>query len=203
MSFAARILILTTSSALLLSGCSTNATTGDADTTTTTAADGGPTATATLQDKEGSEVGTVRVSEVAAGTELRVEIKGLESGFYGFHVHGTGLCEPNSAAPGNPGVTGAFLSAGGHLGSEESQHPEHAGDLPSIYVTEDGQGTLMTVTDRFTVNDLAGGDGTALMLHSGPDNFANIPDRYASAGLDQDTLRTGDAGPRLACGVVK
>lgn len=200
MSLAARILILTTSSALLLSGCSSNAPTGGAE---TTAADDGATATATLQDKEGSEVGTVRVSEVAAGTELRVEINGLESGFYGFHVHGTGLCEPNSAAPGNPGVTGAFLSAGGHLGAEGSQHPEHAGDLPSVYVTEDGQGTLMAVTDRFTVDDLAGGDGTALMLHSGPDNFANIPDRYASAGLDQDTLRTGDAGPRLACGVVK
>ncbi|MEV8085543.1 superoxide dismutase family protein [Pseudarthrobacter oxydans] len=200
MSLAARILILTTSSALLLSGCSSNAPTGGAE---TTAADDGATATATLQDKEGSEVGTVRVSEVAAGTELRVEINGLESGFYGFHVHGTGLCEPNSAAPGNPGVTGAFLSAGGHLGAEGSQHPEHAGDLPSVYVTEDGQGTLMAVTDRFTVDDLAGGDGTALMLHSGPDNFANISERYAPAGPDQDTLRTGDAGPRLACGVVE
>lgn len=199
MSLAARILILTTSSALLLSGCSTNAATGDADTT----ADDGPTATATLQDKEGSEVGTVRVSEVAAGTELRIEINGLDSGFYGFHAHGTGLCEPNSAAPGNPGVTGAFLSAGGHLGAEESQHREHAGDLPSVYVSEDGQGTLMTVTDRFTVDDLVGGDGTALMLHSGPDNFANIPERYAPAGPDQDTLRTGDAGSRLACGVVE
>lgn len=195
---ATRIFILTTSSALLISGCGAS---GEVAVEGT--AEAGPAATATLQDKEGSEAGTVRISDVATGTEVRVEINGVEPGFYGLHVHGTGLCEPESAAPGKPDVTGAFLSAGGHLGAEESEHPDHAGDLPSVYVTEGGQGTLMTITDRFTTEDLIGGAGTALMLHADPDNYGNVPERYAPAGPDEDTLRAGDAGPRLACGVVE
>ena len=65
-------------------------------------------------------------------------------------------------------------------------------------------GELTTVTDRFGVADLlADDDGSAVMVHSGPDNYANIPERYAPEGPDADTLGTGDAGSRLACGVVE
>jgi superoxide dismutase, Cu-Zn family len=45
-------------------------------------------------------------------------------------------------------------------------------------------------------------EGTAVMVHAGPDNFANIPERYAPNGPDADTLKTGDSGDRIACGVV-
>jgi Cu-Zn family superoxide dismutase len=41
------------------------------------------------------------------------------------------------------------------------------------------------------------------MVHAGPDNFANIPERYAPAGPDEMTRSTGDSGGRIACGVVK
>jgi superoxide dismutase, Cu-Zn family len=40
-----------------------------------------------------------------------------------------------------------------------------------------------------------------VMVHSGPDNFANIPPRYGTP--DQETLDTGDSGSRIACGVVR
>jgi superoxide dismutase, Cu-Zn family len=45
-------------------------------------------------------------------------------------------------------------------------------------------------------------------VHAGRDNFANIPERYHSHeedvfGPDSDTLATGDAGSRAACGVVQ
>ncbi|MFI7494833.1 superoxide dismutase family protein [Kocuria sp. M4R2S49] len=159
---------------------------------------------AVLQDAEGAEVGTVAFSEISTGTEVVAEIQGLEPGFYGLHVHGTALCEPDSSAPGDPGRTGAFLFAGGHLGGDDAEHPGHAGDLPALYVTEDGLGFLTTVTDRFGVQDLVSDDdGSAVMIHSGPDNYANIPERYAPGGPDEDTLGTGDAGSRLACGVVE
>lgn len=159
---------------------------------------------AVLQDAEGTEVGSVSFSEVAAGTEVVAEVQGLEPGFYGFHVHAIGLCEPDSTAPGDPGTTGAFLSAGGHLGGEDTEHPDHAGDLPALLVTEDGLGSLTAVTDRFGVQDLVtDDDGSAVMIHSGPDNLANVPERYAPDGPDEATLGTGDAGSRLACGVVE
>ena len=68
-------------------------------------------------------------------------------------------------------------------------------------MTADGEAMLGTVTDRFNLADLHDADGSAVMVHSGPDNFANIPPRYG--GPDQETLATGDSGSRVACGVVR
>ena len=182
--------------ALVLAGCDGGGDDSAVVEETSAASEAAAGSRAVLQDTEGSEV--------AAGTEVVAEVQGLEPGFYGLHVHATGLCEPDSAAPGDPGTTGAFLSAGGHLGSEDAEHPDHRGDLPALLVTEEGTGFLTTVTDRFGVQDLvADDDGSAVMVHSGPDNHANVPERYAPDGPDEATLGTGDAGSRLACGVVE
>ncbi|WP_277499195.1 superoxide dismutase family protein [Nocardioides sp. ChNu-99] len=156
-----------------------------------------------LQDVEGTEVGTVTLSEAEEGTRVEVEVEGLTPGFHGFHVHTVGLCEPESAAPDDPGTLGAFLSAGGHLGVGESDHGDHEGDLSSLQAREDGTATLATTTDRFTMADLQDADGSAFMVHAGPDNFANVPERYAPDGPDQDTRDTGDSGDRVACGAVE
>jgi len=93
------------------------------------------------------------------------------------------------------------MSAGGHLNPSGAGHGDHAGDLPSLLVNADGRGLLAAVTDRFSLDDLRDADGSALMVHSGRDNFANIPARYG--GPDAETLETGDSGARLACGVVR
>lgn len=189
--------------ALLLAGCGDGGG-GAVVEESTAAAEAGAASRAVLRDAEGAEVGTVQFSEVSAGTEVVAEVEGLDPGFYGLHIHGIGLCETDSAAPEDPGTTGDFLSAGGHLGGDSADHPGHTGDLTSVYVTQDGLGFLTTVTDRFRVADLAADeDGSAVMLHSGPDNFANVPDRYVPGGPDESTLRTGDAGSRQACGVVE
>lgn len=160
-------------------------------------------ATTTLADAEGDTLGHVRMVPQDGGLRVEVEVSGMEPGFYAFHVHTTGLCEPESSPPGDPARTGAFLSAGGHLGAGESTHGEHAGDLPSLFVMEDGTGRLETVTDRLTEANVLDDDGSAVMVHAGRDDFANIPERYAPGGPDQQTLDTGDAGDRLACGVVE
>ncbi|OLT06227.1 superoxide dismutase [Kocuria sp. CNJ-770] len=184
----------------MLSGCGTTAE-NDGGAEQTTAVE--EALTVSVRNVEGDEVGTVQFSDVQDGTQVAAQVEGLEPGFYGFHVHGTGLCVPDSAAPDDPEETGAFLSAGGHLGAEEGEHPDHAGDLPSLYVTGSGMGNLVTLTDRFTLEDLQDEDGSAVMIHTGTDNYANIPDRYAPEGPDEETLATGDAGSRLACGVVE
>lgn len=178
--------------------------TGDATPTGTASASGDADATATLVDAAGDEIGSATFTETGTAVRIEAQVEGLDAGFYGLHVHGVGLCEPDSAAPNNPDTTGAFLSAGGHLGGGgDTPHPEHAGDLPSLLVLDDGTAHLAFDTDRFTLNELADDDGAALMLHAGPDNYANVPDRYAADGPDQDTLNTGDAGGRQACGVIE
>jgi superoxide dismutase, Cu-Zn family len=159
--------------------------------------------TARLADPEGTEVGTVSFSEDDGGLEVSVEVEGLPPGFHGFHVHAVGLCEPDSANPANPAVTGDFLSAGGHLGGGEADHGAHAGDLPTLYVDGSGAGSLTTVTDALTLEDLTDDDGSAVMVHADRDNYANVPERYAPGGPDEMTRNTGDAGGRIACGAVE
>ncbi|MFP5370800.1 MAG: superoxide dismutase family protein [Actinomycetes bacterium] len=159
--------------------------------------------TADLVDPEGTDVGRVEISEEEEGLQVVVTVEGLPPGFHGFHVHAVGVCEPDSPSPADPSMTGDFLSAGGHLGAGEFDHGAHPGDLPVLYVTESGTGSLSTVTGALTLDDLVDDDGSAVMVHAGPDNYANIPERYAPAGPDDMTRNTGDAGGRIACGPVE
>jgi superoxide dismutase, Cu-Zn family len=150
------------------------------------------TAWATLRDAAGNKVGRVWLQEHRrSGTvAVFVRARALQPGFHGFHIHTTGRCDPPD-----------FTTAGGHLNPTGATHGSHAGDLPSLLVNGDGTAMLATATDRFTLTDLRDADGSAVMIHSGPDNFANIPPRYGTP--DQETLATGDAGTRVACGVVR
>ena len=194
-----------------------------ADTTTTTdttsattsesaAGDGDdapePFATASLRTADDSEIGSVSFTEDGGMVQVDVEVSDLEPGFRGFHVHSTGLCEPDSESP--DGDTGDFMSAGGHLtgdaDAEGHGNPSgtgHAGDMPSLLVNDDGTATMTFATDRLTRELLLDDDGSAIIVHSDADNFAHIPERYAEDGPDEDTLKTGDAGDRTACGVVE
>ena len=84
-----------------------------------------PYATAELTDADDGPVAQVEFYERDAGqTEVIVTAEALDPGFYGFHLHEIGECEPDSAAPDDPEDTGDFMSAGGHLAGEEgADHP--------------------------------------------------------------------------------
>lgn len=147
---------------------------------------------ATLMDVDGNEVGQVAVTGLDETTVfLQVSAENLPPGFHGFHVHTTGVCDPTGDSP--------FSSAGGHLNMDETGHREHGGDLPVLYVTATGMAQMAVVTERFTVDQLLDEDGGAIVVHANPDNYANVPERYG--GPDEETLKAGDAGPRIACGV--
>ncbi|MBD8507384.1 superoxide dismutase family protein [Hoyosella sp. G463] len=163
----------------------------------------------TLNSADGTSVGNVTISESADHLEIRVVVDAdsevLSPGFKGMHIHEFGVCEPDSEAP-DGDSTGDFLSAGGHLQLEGATHSGTgmSGDLTSLYVLEDGTGELVTLTDRVTIDDLLIGEGTSIMIHEGPDNFGNIPERYTGgAEPDEQTRNTGDAGGRVACGVIQ
>jgi len=144
---------------------------------------------AEVRNLEGDMVGTLTLVQEPDGVKITMEASNLPPGFHGFHIHDTGRCDP------------PFTSAGGHFNPEGKDHPYHAGDLPNLLVKKDGQAYMEVTTDRFRVKELFKGDGTALIIHADPDNHANIPERYAPQP-DKDTLATGDAGGRIACGVI-
>jgi Cu-Zn family superoxide dismutase len=159
-------------------------------------ADGTPVATADIEFAGG--FATVTVQTTAPGE--------LTPGFHGLHIHSVGKCDANSVAP-TGGAPGDFNSAGGHF--QKAGHTGHpaSGDLSSLQVRQDGSAKLVTTTDAFTAEDLLGGAKTAIIIHEKADNFANIPaERYQQVNgnppPDETTMATGDAGKRVACGVL-
>jgi len=169
----------------------------------------GETLKADLKSPNGTTVAKAEIAfsgNYATITVESAEPGALAPGFHGLHIHSVGKCEANSVAP-TGGAPGDFNSAGGHLQvAGHSGHPM-SGDLTSLQVREDGSAMLVTTTDAFTAEDLTGEAGTAIIIHEKADNFANIPpERYQQVNgnppPDETTLATGDAGKRVACGVI-
>jgi len=146
-------------------------------------------AVASLVNAEGNNVGFGLFVQEGDHVAIHAMVYDMPPGFHGFHLHDVGVCDPPD-----------FESAGPHYNPDEVHHPDHAGDFPSLLVLNSGLGFLSIHTDRFSVDEIVGDDGSALMVHEKPDNFANIPERYGEP--DAETLEGGDSGARLACGVV-
>lgn len=122
------------------------------------------------------------------GTDLKVivSVKGATPGEHGLHIHEKGECTPPD-----------FKSAGGHFNPRTQQHGapnekvSHLGDLGNITIKVDGTGTLeqdMTsrVYGKQNWNEFV---GKAVVLHANKDDLKSQP--------------AGDAGGRIACGVIQ
>jgi superoxide dismutase, Cu-Zn family len=162
------------------------------------------TAQAVIEDARRAAVGTFLAEpDGAGGTRITVSVEGVPAGYHGLHVHNRGVCDPTAY---DPVARGPFATAGDHLNLPSRPHPGHSGDLPPLLVNADGTGKMSFMTDRFLIDDLRDGDCSSIIIHAKPDNFANIPDRYTRdgrGGPDSATLRSGDAGDRIACGVIR
>ena len=165
--------------------------------------------TAQLKSPDGTTVATADIEFAGGFATVTVETTTpgkLTPGFHGMHIHAVGKCEANSVAP-TGGAPGDFNSAGAHF--QKTGHTGHpaSGDLSSLQVRQDGSAKLVTTTDAFTAEDLLSGAKTAIIIHEKADNFANIPpERYQQVNgappPDETTMATGDAGKRVACGVI-
>ena len=143
-------------------------------------------ATATLKNVERSEVGSVTLTELPSGVLLEVNLSGLPAGVHGFHIHQTGACAPD------------FGAAGGHFAGGDKQHGlkveggPHAGDMPNIHVPESGMLSIEVFNTAISFHDGDGAlfddDGSAIVIHDGADDYESQP--------------SGDAGSRIACGVI-
>jgi superoxide dismutase, Cu-Zn family len=163
---------------------------------------------AKLRDADGRTVGHVEFRIRRHVMHVEAELRpndNVEAGqFHGFHVHANNSPDAGVGCVADPSLPSStwFLSADGHLSDPGQMHGEHLGDLPSPLVLEDGSARLQFTTDRLDPRVLV---GTAVILHDRPDNFNNVPaDQYTPRTTDAIGLtgRTGNAGDRVACGLL-
>ncbi len=146
------------------------------------------TATATLEPRSGSQVqGTVTFTQ--AGPDI-VRVAGSFSGHVkgpkGFHIHEKGDCSDPKA-----------MSTGGHFNPDKHKHggpyepQRHAGDLGNLNFDDKGTATVNFVVGGISVSkDKPDGIiGRAVIVHMDVDDMKTDP--------------TGNAGGRVACGVIK
>jgi len=141
-------------------------------------------AVAVLSPGAGSSVqGTVTFTAAPGGVAVKASLKGLPPGNHGFHVHEFGDC----SAP-------DFTSAGGHFNPRGNPHgaptesARHAGDLGNVSAAADGTATLDWTDPTMKLDGPDGVIGHAVIVHANADDLKTQP--------------TGNAGGRVACGVI-
>jgi superoxide dismutase, Cu-Zn family len=167
-------------------------------------------ASAVLATADGTEIGTVVFKTNGGSTEVRVRLAlptGVDA-FHGFHIHANSDPANGDGCIADPGAASStwFVSADGHYNPTNETHSHHAGDMPVVYANPDGSVETRFAISKFAPHEL---DGKVVILHAGADNFANIPlgtapTQYAANSADAiaATARTGNAGDRIACGVI-
>jgi Cu-Zn family superoxide dismutase len=143
---------------------------------------------ANLINAQGQSVGEATLTQTAQGVRIDLNLLSLPPGTHALHIHAIGKCTPPD-----------FKSAGGHFSPFGKKHgmknPEgpHAGDLPNFEVGKDGRAKFSVVAAEVTLgsgeNSLFHPEGTALVIHEGADDYRTDP--------------AGNAGPRIACGVIQ
>lgn len=111
------------------------------------------------------------------GTLVVARVRGLpvtQTGFFALHIHAGEDC-----------AGAGFANTGNHYDPPGRPHPEHAGDLPPLLANGD-RAFLAVVTGRFRVGEVI---GRTVVIHSGPDDFRTQP--------------SGNAGTKIACGVIR
>ncbi|WP_156292186.1 superoxide dismutase family protein [Serratia oryzae] len=139
----------------------------------------------------GQDIGKITISETPYGLLFTPQLMALPGGVHGFHVHEKGSCEPGI----KDGKAVAALAAGGHFDPQKTgKHlgpyaDGHLGDLPAIYVMNDGMSNVPVLAPR--LKKISEIEGKALMVHAGGDNHSDHPKPL------------GGGGDRFACGVIK
>lgn len=147
----------------------------------------GERATAELKDRGGKSLGTVELVETMAGVLMSVRLKGLPPGPHGFHIHDTGKCDGDFASAGaiyNPlGAKHGFLNEEGPM----------AGDLSNLIAGPAGDVDVEILSPFVTLNKAAeesifDANGSSIVVFEKADDHQSEPE--------------GNAGARIACGVV-
>jgi len=136
----------------------------------------------TAKTGQGSAVGSITFTDTKMGLLIQPHLTQLPPGMHGFHVHvGNSCSDMGMAAMGHldPKKTGK------HLGPYNTAG--HLGDLPALYVNQNGVADMPTLAPRLTVKDIK---NHSIMIHAGGDNYSDTPEKL------------GGGGARIACGVI-
>lgn len=139
-----------------------------------------------LKDAQGKDVGSIVISDQGPGVALQLDLHDLTPGEHALHFHQVPKCEGPD-----------FKSAGGHFNPESKKHgfdnPEghHAGDMKNFTVGDDGKAKAKLEDADVTLKDGPHSlltNGAAVVVHAKADDYKTDP--------------AGNAGDRVACGVI-
>ena len=119
-------------------------------------------------------------------TLIKGTITGLKPGAHGFHIHEFG------------DMSDGCKSMGGHYNPDNVNHGDlnegHVGDLGNIEADDDGKADFSIKAHRVDLIGDRSVVGRGIVVHADPDDLGK--------GGDEESLKTGNAGDRLACGVI-
>lgn len=121
--------------------------------------------------------GTLQLYTHCDGVLVVVKVEGLPemaTNFFALHIHEGDSC-----------CGDGFPETGVHYNPQKLPHPRHPGDLPPLLACK-GKAYLSVVTNRFRIQEII---GKTVIIHSGPDDFTTQP--------------AGNAGEKIACGVIR
>jgi Cu-Zn family superoxide dismutase len=142
-------------------------------------------AIANLSPTKGNDVkGTVIFNKVDGGIKIVADVEGLTPGKHGFHVHEYGDCSSPDGS-----------SAGGHFNPDGVKHGgpndpvRHVGDMGNLLAGKDGKAHYEWIDSLMTFYGTHNIIGRSVIVHGGADDLKSQP--------------SGNAGPRVACGVIE
>lgn len=142
--------------------------------------------TARLHSPAGDDLGAVQVTQTPHGVLITARLKGLKPGTHAMHLHEKAQCKPDF------GASGAHFNPTGAKHGYQNPEGFHLGDLPNFVVAASGEANVDVFSSDLRLcggdHPLLDGDGAALIIHGGADDYRTDP--------------AGGAGERIGCAVL-